>query len=85
MQAKVFDPFSEDLANDWLATTPVKVIYSASAFDAKLDGRDRQGVRVFYEEEVALGGVWMVGGEPTSARAVLLAAAARIRPSGRDA
>ena len=56
MHAKVFDPFSEDEVNAWLAATPVKVIYSASVFDTKLDGQARQVALVFYEEEHALGG-----------------------------
>ena len=56
MHAKVFDPFCEDEVNAWLATTPVKVIYSANVFDTELDGHARQVALVFYEEEQALGG-----------------------------
>ena len=56
MHAKVFDPFSEAAVNAWLATTPVKVVYSASVFDTTLDGHARQVALVFYEEEQALGG-----------------------------
>ena len=56
MHAKVFDPFSEDAVNAWLATTPVKVIYSANVFDTELDGHARQVALVFFEEERALGG-----------------------------
>ena len=55
MHAKLFDPFSEAAVNAWLATTPVKVIYSANVFDTTLDGRARQVALVFYEEEQALG------------------------------
>ena len=51
MQAKVFDPFSEDAVNAWLATTPVKVIYSANVFDTTLDGHARRVALVFYEDE----------------------------------
>ena len=56
MHAKVFDPFSEDEVNAWLAATPAKVIYSANVFDTTLDGHARQVALVFYEEEQALGG-----------------------------
>lgn len=56
MHAKVFDPFSEAAVNAWLATTPVKVVYSANVFDTTIDGHARQVALVFYEEEHALGG-----------------------------
>ena len=55
MHAKVFDPFTEDAVNHWLATTPVKVIHSARIFDTALDGRVRQVALVFYEEEQTIG------------------------------
>ena len=55
MQAKVFDPFTEAAVNDWLATTPAKVIYSANVFDTTLDGHARQVALVFYQEEHELG------------------------------
>ena len=55
MHAKVFDPFTEDAVNRWLATTPVKVIHSARVFDTALDGRERQVALVFYEEEQTVG------------------------------
>lgn len=55
MQAKLFDPFSEDAVSAWLAETPVKVVHSASVFDTTLDGHARQVALVFYEDEQAMG------------------------------
>lgn len=55
MHAKVFDPFTEDAVNRWLATTPVKVIQSAHVFDTALHGAARQVALVFYEEEHTVG------------------------------
>ena len=55
MQAKLFDPFTEDAVNAWLATTPVKVVNSAHLFDTSQGGTSRQVALVFYEEERELG------------------------------
>lgn len=51
MQAKIFDPFSEDALNAWLIGPPVKVVHSAQLFDSSSGGTSRQVALVFYEEE----------------------------------
>ena len=55
MRAKLFDPFSEDAINEWLALSPVKEIHSAHLFDRIVDGQPQQVALVFYEEEQEMG------------------------------
>lgn len=55
MQAKIFDPFSEDALNVWLLAPPAKVIHGAQLFDSSSGGTTRQVALVFYDEERELG------------------------------
>lgn len=58
MRAKLFDPFTEEAVNAWLATAPVKTIHSSQLFElggSTLGGDRRQVALVFYEEERSIG------------------------------
>ena len=51
MKAKLFDPFSEDALDAWLAVSPAKQIYTAQVYELAAHGVVRQVALVFYNEE----------------------------------
>ena len=51
MEAKIFDPISEQAINAWLEAGPEKVVLSAQVFDTKVGGVERQVALVFFVEE----------------------------------
>jgi hypothetical protein len=55
MEAKIFDPISEQAINTWLETGSEKIVLSAQVFDTKVGGVERQVALVFYVEERPLG------------------------------